>query len=292
MFKPNSQRPIDFSCIKYTPFTRPLFILFLLLSIGCQCTQVLAQEFDAEILSNDTKVYFIGVNLYKDTKVSVRINKRDGDVYSLISIPYSSMLEVTTIEGEVRNSNGKILKTLKEKDINSISATSAEAFYDDQMIYYFNLKHDNFPYTITYSYTSKQQSFINICDWSPVLALEIPCYKATLEVSIPRGKKVACRTKNIEPALITETEDLTTYTWSGKYTEILQEDIFSPPLQELTPFVSVIPERFIYDIPGSTKSWAEFGDWISKLNDGLQSLKSEDKEKILDTRRGIKDQTT
>ncbi|MEN8156440.1 MAG: DUF3857 domain-containing protein [Bacteroidota bacterium] len=250
-----------------------------------------AQEYEAEVLSSDTKKYFVGKNLVSENRISIRINKREGDLYSTIAIPYNSMLQVSAIKGEVRNSTGEVVRKLKDKNISSVNAFSAETFYNDQMIYGFNLKHDEFPYTITYSYTSRQESYMNIGEWTPVVFQDIPTHRATLHLSIPHGMKVAFRTRNIDPVVVKESAAGKEYTWMGSYLELLHGEVLSPPLQDLAPLVSVIPEEFKYDIRGSSKSWTEFGDWIYRLNDGLQSLNPDTKEEILRSIEGMRDTT-
>jgi len=261
-----------------------LLISFLFLS------NIYAQNSNAELTYHSTKITLKDGVLHKSISNVIKINNRAGEKFTKISIPFSALNKSTRIEAYIKDKNGKTVKKLKKKDIIIRSEISDFSFYEDNLVKEFTLKHNTFPYSIHYSYQEEQDNFLFVDYWLPVLDTQTPTLEALLEVNLPKEFKISSTERFIDNLEVDSTDPfLIKYTWKTSYTNLIKAERLTPPLINFFPAVIIVPEKFIFDIPGTLDSWKSFGNWQYELLQGLSNLPLKEKNKILSLIDGIND---
>ena len=263
--------------------------LYLILGFLFFFTPSFTQDNDAELISQKTSIEIKKGNITKDLYYEIKINNRDGEKYSKITIPFSKLIIAGKIEAYIKDANGRLVKELKKSDIVEKSSISDFSLYEDDFIKEFTLKHNVYPYTIVYSYQIQQNEFLNIDYWMPVISKNNPTLKASLEVSVPKDYKIAYKNQLVDKPIIDTTEDAIIYKWNARYVNIVKDEACSPAISNFLPYVEIIPVEFHYDINGSFKDWISFGNWQHELLQGLGELPENEKIKIQALTKDIND---
>lgn len=260
-----------------------LKIILLLGFLNC-CITTFSQEYDAELVAQETQIEFINNKLNKKVFYEIRINKRSGEKYTRISIPYSKLVSVYNIEAYIKDSYGKVVKRLKNNEIIERSSISDISLYEDDFVKEFSLKHNAYPYTIAYSYQSQQSDFLHIESWTPVINGQIPTLHASLKLTVPLDYQIAYHNTLVEEPLIktnvTQNANEIEYQWETCFKNLVKPEAYSPLISNFMPTVSIIPVQFRFDKPGSLKDWTSYGNWQYSILQGLNDLPDSEKSKI------------
>ena len=243
----------------------------LLLIILSTPIMVFSQTYEAEVLNYQTQITLTDKKLTKTENVEIRINQRNGDRYAQISIPYSKITEITNFEAYIKDAWGNTVRQMKPADITDASSLDEISFYEDNMEKRVSLKHNTYPYTICYSYTTVQKSFINIDFWTPVLFTQIPTLRATFSFTASRYYPTFCREKDLKLEK-TFIGDSYIYTCSSNYLSIIKNEEYSAAITNFIPYLIVVPKNFDYEIEGSYTSWLSFGNWLYDLMKDINTL--------------------
>lgn len=219
----------------------------------------------------------------------IQIKNRDGDKYSKVSIPFNKMSKVYDIAAYLYDKNGKEIRKLKKSEITECSNYSDERFFTDEKLKQFTMQHNDYPYTLKYTYIQKSEHFPYISFWSPMLNRDIPTYHSKLTVTVPNNFKLCYKTKGNFISSIDSNSTNTNYTWTSFYLNQIRSESFSPPIYNLATWVKVFPESFYYEAEGSYRSWIEFGNWNQRLLTGLSDLPESEISLLKEKVKGIED---
>lgn len=219
---------------------------------------------------------------------TLQINSREGEAYNKVRIYFNKRDKVNNIEASLTTATGALIRKLKKSDITEVSAVSDIALYEDDFVKRFELKHNTYPYRISYSFSITYPEFIHIAHWYPSL-YGLPSKNASLILEVPKDYKFNLESKYLNDPIVTEKEDSREYKWSATFNQVLHDEIYAPDWQELIPHLSIAPQKFTYGIGGSLDSWTSFGNWIYQLNDGLGELPEEEKKTLSSLVEGVED---
>ncbi len=256
----------------------------------CLTPNVMAGGPDAELVYQETRIQVNNGNLIKDESFQIKINNRSGEKYTKVQIPYSSMIKVSDIKAFISDKYGRVVKKLQKKDIRDRNILTEGAFHEDYFIREFSLKHTIYPYTLTYSYEVREDQFLYLDVWNPVMDPDIPTHKALLSVEVPGDYRIYFSDHDIDGFSADTAGIVHKYSWEASYTHQVKEELFGPPLEEFMPVVKVVPAKFRYDIEGRSDSWADFGKFDYLLAEGLSSLPEKETSKINSLIKGIDDE--
>jgi len=254
--------------------------------ISCVSLKSFGKE--AELIYQQTIIEISNDKITESHFYEIRINKRDGDKYAEISIGFKKRNKVYDIEAAVFDKNGKEIRRLRKSDIIERSALSDISFHSDLFVKEFSLRHNEYPYTLKYSYKSQSDQFLVIADWVPILDIGIPTAKAGLYLTTPANYKLSYCFNNINKCKVDSTSDQKSYAWEASFSGDYKTEIFSPPMSYFIPEVRVVPEHFYYEEEGFNRNWVDVGNWDQKLIKGLSDLPENEKEKL---RQKVKDCT-
>ena len=218
--------------------------------------------------------------LIEEDEILVQINDRLGEKYNKFEIPYSSKNKLKSLDAQIEDLSGNVIRKLKKSEIKNVSAISNIAFYEDEYVAKFSLKYNKYPYRIRINYRTEYNEFLDIAKWYPVESPDIPTRNAKLVVKIPESYSIHYKQNNTDDPEIKAEEGMKIYTWETSYLNTVEEELYSPPMNNFIPSVIVIPEEFVYGIPGSFTDWESFGLWTYNLINGLDELPYEEKGRV------------
>jgi hypothetical protein len=239
-----------------------------------------SQNYDAELMSQVTKINISNTKLHKELYYEIKINNRAGDEYARISIPYSKLDKISNINAFIKNSDGEIIKRLRKGDIITRSLFADFLFYEDKFVKEFTLKHNSYPYTIVYTYQIQHNEFVYIDYWQPFIDVTIPTHNSELNISTPINYSLKYRNQHIEDCGVDTIESRINYQWKASYTNLIEYEINAPPVSELMPSVTIVPVDFKFESNGSLRDWISYGNWEFELLQGLNELPDTEKNRI------------
>lgn len=266
------------------------FFIFNLL-LTTIVSPVLSNNIDehAELIDSKTFITIENNRITKRYYKEIRINSRAGEQYTKVSIPYSKMVRVSNIEAHIIGSDGRLIKKLKKAQITERSAVSYHSLYEDEYVKQFSIRHNTYPYTLVYSYTTVQSQFINVHHWVPVLDYKVKTKYAELTLSAPSGFGIRYLSNYIDSAEIDSLNQVVVYKWKASYQDLVEPQVFSPPIEQFLPHLIISSDSFNYGIQGSLSSWQAFGDWIYRLGEGTNDLTPEEKAMAVKLTENIAD---
>ena len=250
------------------------FLLFAVVLVG--------QDSDVELFEQKSNLIIEKGRLTKNYSFLIRINNRKGEDYSKISIPYSNNSSISKLEASILDQHGNLVRKLKTSEITERSYISSYSFYEDDFIKEFTLRHNVYPYFISYSYQIRENEFLTIDNWMPILNFSVPTRNAELTLTIPDGYGIYYRNTEIDPPIIEQISDkkTTIYKWKTAYNKSIKQESFSPFIYRFIPSVRIVPERFKYHFKGSFADWDKFNEWVFQLNKGTDILPQSEKQII------------
>lgn len=249
-----------------------------------------AQNYDAELVSQETSLSIDKNRLTKKRYYEIKINNRMGEKYTEISIPYSKSDRLSHIEAYIKDANGKTVKKLKKKEIIERSLISSYSLYEDNYVKEFTLKHNVYPYTIVYSYQIQQKEFLHLDYWLPIIDTRVPTLSAKLSLRVPEDYKIEYNNRGIEEPSVETVGSRKIYRWTTSYSEIIKPETQTPLALSLLPSVLLTPHEFRYEKNGSFEDWIAFGNWQYELLDGLNELPESEKLKVEELIEGIEEE--
>ncbi|MCV9387791.1 DUF3857 and transglutaminase domain-containing protein [Reichenbachiella ulvae] len=208
----------------------------------------------------------------------IQINNRKGDWLSEVGIYYRKGNRIKSLEAEILDSQGNLVKKLKNKDIRDRHSISNSALYEDDYIREFQLIHHQYPYRLRYSYTQEYDSYLTLCRWVPYVDFDIPTLNATLTLTKPEDYKINIYSSDSTIELTQKNQVF--YQWEAKNCAAIREEQMGPSAYEQSPKVIITPDQFSYGRPGSFVSWQSYGDWVLDLNENCMDFSATQKEEI------------
>lgn len=266
-------------------------ILSLIAFIIISNIQILAvNHYDCEVVSYITSVKIIKNILIRENSFTYKVNNRQGEDYTDITIPYSKKNKISSLEAWIEDANHNIIRKITKSEIKDVSAFSAFSLYQDEYLKTFHLKHNQYPYFVHYEYSESFDEFIDIAGWSPEVNKAIPTLDAELKIEIPTNYPVKIHPKNISDYAVDTLESTIVYTWKSSYPDPISNEIYSPPFNDLVPCVYIAPLSFKYGVEGNYTDCISYGNWYYHLKENLNILPESERFKINNLTENVKDE--
>lgn len=233
---------------------------------------------DSEIVSRVSHWQLEEGRVSLSDTVVVQINNSKGEYATNIHISYSKKNKLTIGDAWIEDKQGKIVRKLKKSDWAESSASSTE-FYTDRYEKTAQLRHNEYPYRVVYSYQSVFSDCVQI-EWDPVLFYAQDVNFAQLIIDIPlENYPVRFKNANIEDPKIVALKKQKRYIWQTIY-QAQKRETYAPESELKIPTVFFVPVNFKYGVKGSWESWTTFGNWMCKLNENTTELPPEEKQVV------------
>ncbi|GAT62577.1 DUF3857 domain-containing transglutaminase family protein [Paludibacter jiangxiensis] len=280
---------MKFERIMYpTIFSTSRMIVFAIVFLSQLQIHLRAQEVNAEVVDYKSVCVFDKSKLSQSKSVTVQVNNRAGEEYGEVKIYYSKADKLTDVSVRLEDRNGILIRTLGKNELSDRSAISEGALYEDSYVKQALVKHNVYPYRVTYSYTIVSKNYIEIADWTPVVYNDIPTRNATLKVVIPKNVKFEVTTMSVDTCQKDSTVSSLEMVWKSRYNKQIKNEVFAEK-ENFYPRVIVVPGVFNYGVEGESRSWTSLGKWYANLTRGLDNLPDEEKTKVQHLISGLKD---
>lgn len=228
----------------------------------------------------------------KSSKVTTRfvatILDERGEDYAIHRSSFDqSFYGFPSIKGALYDQNGKLIRKIKKKDIQNVSAISSFSVYEDNRIAAVDLRHNQYPYTVEFETTQNLNAFAIVPGIVPALSrAHTSVEQFSYTVKMPDGLKLLHKTQNLAPPTINGNS----YTWKAKNLKPITREPRSPSLFKSLPLVMSRPESFEVDgYQGSFKSWKALGQFFYDINEGRDELPTEMVSKVQSLTKGMDD---
>jgi hypothetical protein len=212
---------------------------------------------------------------------AVTVLNTNGDKHAFFAVWYNPQRKVKSIDCTVYDARGQIIKKVKNKDIEDVSAISSFSIYEDDRVKYYDYDASSYPYTVEYSYEIEFDGFLSYPDWNPITGFRLAVEESTLQVSTPTELPLRYKNQRTDQPAITTEDGLRWYRWKLAGQPAYDKEEFMPALDELTPQVFLAPAEFAYEgFAGNQSSWQEIGTWINTLNQGRSQLPQTTQQEI------------
>ena len=221
-----------------------------------------------------------GRKIKTTTSYTIRVSEKDDNWLGDIVIPYHSGSAYKFHEAVLLDRHLNPVRKIKKRDIQTSSAPSDVAFFDDRLMDRFTLKHNEFPYFIKYSYEVTVDDYQYLAHWYPSRYNSISTQKASLTVIRPADMDIKIDSTGKYAYEKVVSDDRISETWSIRYPDTYSKEAYSVPEEESLEHLFVIPKEFNYGVKGEHSSWVSYGNWMLELNKDLDQLTSLDSIRI------------
>jgi len=198
-----------------------------------------------------------------------------GDYDTHIHIPYSKGEKLDIGDSWIEDMSGNIIRKLKNKEITDQSYISDISLYEDEFVKSFELKHNDYPYRVVFSYKKTISKFCNILLLDCRERMQ-PITHRKVVVKAPTNYPIKYKQLEIDPPQISSIKNIRTYTWEFSYKPVIAEKNKSYNTLK-APQLYVVPLNFKYGLPGSMENWETFGNWNYRLNQNRDLLPESEK---------------
>ncbi|WP_114782502.1 DUF3857 domain-containing protein [Botryobacter ruber] len=250
-------------------------------------------EKDANVVVLSEEVVFTVNSVSNGTmlvKTRIKILNQNGQHKAKLYVPYNKLEKVDFINGTSYDLFGKKIKSIKNKDIKDVSAVSGNLF-DDHRAKIADLSHLSYPYIVEFEYQTISNNMLFYPVWQPLDDEKLSVKQASFQVKLPKEMKLRYKELNLKEKVsigATPTHDV--YTWKVENLTPVEREPYGPLFREMVPVVYTAPSAFeVEGYKGNMDSWASYGQWVNKLNEGRGVLPEATKQKLQALVAGITD---
>lgn len=252
---------------------------FFLMIAGSFTSLVNAADF--ECLRSVSRIEVKDDKLYTTDSLIYQVNNHRGERFTDFSINYSKICKASRISAWIEDVLGNRIRDLKSSEFKDSNDFSYSAFYQDDRVKNFQVKHNKYPFRACYTVTYTEPQYQWITNWMPLKNNDYPTREARLYVTLPKDYAVKAFVENVSEVrsdtLINKI--VTTFLVKGDPALSKIADIVLFDLDK--PRVVVVPLEFKLGVNGSTKSWNTLGNWVATLNKGMMALPITEEMKVL-----------
>ncbi|MEP1034876.1 DUF3857 domain-containing protein [Ekhidna sp.] len=239
--------------------------------------------------SGEFEILSINKAKFKMRRVITIFNK-DGNHNALLSVFYDDLRNVNDLQAFKYDSNGDRIEKVKKADFIDESAVSGSTFFDDSRVLWYDLRQDQYPYTVEYEYEVTYKFLYSIPDWHFIDAYDESVEYSTYSVKSPESLTPRYKTLNAKNPEITLENGSSTATWTEKNVVAIPFEPYSSPLSDVAPKVILSPAVFEFEgYQGDMSTWDGIAKWQNTLNEGREELSAETVNKIKELTSGMSD---
>jgi len=224
-------------------------------------------------------------------KYAYTILNENGDHHASFVEWYDKLRRIESIEGTLYDAFGKVVKKLKPKDIQDLSAVSNISLMDDNRQKVHNFYHKSYPYTVEYEVKVSYNNTFQFPGWITQESEHLSVEQSSYTLICPQDYVFRYRATNYNGAP-TETAEKNKklYTWQVSNLPALKKEPYGPRWQEMITSLRVAPGEFeLQGYKGNMSSWQSFGSFLYQLNKERHLLPDEVKAKVRALTDGVTD---
>lgn len=218
--------------------------------------------------------------VYYRYRYALTILNEKGEDYAGVMERYDQLQHIVTFEGALYDEKGNLLKKVKTKDVQDLSAV--DGLIDDNRVKSYSFYYRSFPYTVEFEVTVRLDHSFYFPPWNPQDHPNLSVEKSSFTVIMPQDYVLRYKQFNYpgEPVQ-TASKNKKILTWKLENLLPLKWYYAAPRWHEITPTVSIAPTEFqLGNYKGTMTSWKEFGKFIYELTKNRDELPDNIKEKV------------
>lgn len=228
-----------------------------------QIPEELTKNAYAVVRNDETTVEFLSFNkVTEKQEITITILNESGLKYATVPVFYTGSDKTKTYEAVLYNANGAEIKKLKNKDAKDVSVYDGFSLFTDRRVQYFHIVPISYPFTVRYTIESSSSNTISLPVWRPVLGYDVSVEKSNYKLINHTQIHIRKFESGFEGRKINQSENGNIRTYSIQNIPAISDEIYSPDLREVTPFVQFAPTEFqLEGVKGKFENWKEFGKW-------------------------------
>ena len=195
-------------------------------------------------------------------RFAVTILKKEKRDYGLYILGYDKFSRIKNFEGTIYDSTGKEIRTLESDEKKDYSAVSGYSLYEDSRMQVAEMYHNQYPYTIEYTYDYIRNEYFSWPAWQPQEYLDA-VQEARFEVLLPVDDSLRywCSCDSLRPVEHMD-EGRHVYVWDVQNLPKLSRDAAGSNSEDYSAIVYTAPRKFEIDgYAGDLTAWKNFGIW-------------------------------
>ncbi len=226
---------------------------------------------NAAVVKRSEEISFELVNTGKTImhqKYALTILNESGADYAVFYEWYNKMRQIKLLEGSLYDAGGKLLKHVKRKDFQDLSAVDDNNLIDDSRMRRHSFYYRVYPYTVEYEVEIESNNSYSFPRWTPQETASWSVAQSKLTVVTPEGYNVRYKMfQYSNKPEVASTKGHTSYTWQVKDLPAQERETAAPAWHELTPSVYLAPSAFeMAGFKGDATSWEALGKFQVALN--------------------------
>jgi hypothetical protein len=231
-----------------------------------------------------------GETIYR-RRYALTILNENGDGHAAFLEYYDKLRQITSIEGALYDKEGKLIKKLKSKEVQDLSAVDNNNLIDDSRRKFHHFYYRVYPYTVEYYVEQKFNNTLFFPLWLPQEDEDFSVQQSSYTVICPSAYDIRFRAFNYPGQPVTTTEKgMKKMQWKVDALTAFKVLPFSPSWKELTTMVFFAPTNFeIQGYKGNMSTWQDFGKFQNSLNAGRDVLPAHVVQKVASLTSGLTD---
>ena len=195
---------------------------------------------------------------------------------------YDKLRKIKGININYYDKNGKLLKRVKNHEIQDFSGSDSGEL-DDSRVKYYEPEPYDFPFTMAYEFEFEYSSTMWFPNFIPSFGQRIGVEYASYKAVVPALYELRYKLFNglEEPVSTINDKGNKEMLWEIRNLEPFKKEYMSSTLNSMIPHALISPSTFQMEgYSGDMSSWEAYGEWQAKLNKGRDELTDEVKAEI------------
>lgn len=194
---------------------------------------------------------------------TITILDKSGDAFSTVIIPYDKSTSISDVKVSILDEKGKVIKKYSKSDFMDVRHSQSFSFYDDNRVLGLHYMSNFYPYSIQFSYTSKDKNTVFLPDFTPIEGYNVSIQNTSLIINNKSGIKLRTKIRENDFAKLLASENSNSYSYTFKNIPAIEEERMSPSLGQFLPKVEFSLDQFtLAGKQGTLTSWQDFGNWF------------------------------
>jgi hypothetical protein len=214
-------------------------------------------------------------------KYAITILNENGDDFAYYVNSYSNLRSLSDISGRLLDADGKVLKSIRKKDISDMSTSDDETMLTDTRVKRYTFYNKTYPYTVEFEDEQELNGIFHLSSWHPIEDEKFSVQQSRFIVEVPTDYQLRFKQLNYSSGPVITNNKNTVYTWEMVNHTPMTIESYQPSIWEIAPVVFIAPSQFsIANYTGNMSTWQGFGQFVLELNKKRDELPENIKAEI------------
>lgn len=205
---------------------------------------------------------------------AITVLNEKGDEHASLEVYYSKLNKINEIKGALYNANGDLIRKLKNKEIQDLSAASDANLAEDSRVKRHDFYYKSYPYTVVYEIEIEGNQTFMFPSWVPQAGENFSVENSEYTLVYPENYQVRYEAFNYKGKPLEEKQNGSTkMKWEVHGLPAIKLPFATASWADLATVVYFAPSDFeIAGYKGNMNSWKGFGEFQYALNKGRDEL--------------------